>query len=308
MLSDRLVAQNGILIMGSAALAMMLLTHGSVQFLVVLYSINVFITFVLSQLGMVCHWWKSRSKVKHWQKKLLINGVGLIMTAFILISVIVLKFHEGGWITILITGSLIGIVVAIKRHYHHTARLLNRLNDLISAAEASISDFTNGTTQNQKSGREFDPNAKTAVLLVNGYNGLGVHTLLGVIRMFGGIFKNFIFVQVGVVDAGNFKGSEEVEHLQKHVQRELDRYEKFIQPHGYYAESFYSIGIDVIEEVDKIASKVLERFPDAVFFGGQLVFPKESIFSRWLHNYTIFAMQRRFYYQGITVIILPIRV
>src|SRR5471032_1203165 len=56
-LSDRLVTQNGILLMGGAALAMMVLTQGSVRYLVVLYSINVFITFVLSQLGMVRHWW-----------------------------------------------------------------------------------------------------------------------------------------------------------------------------------------------------------------------------------------------------------
>src|SRR5574341_885790 len=63
MLSDRLVTQNGILIMGSTALLMMMLTQGSVRFLVVLYSINVFITFTLSQLGMVRHWWRSRARV-----------------------------------------------------------------------------------------------------------------------------------------------------------------------------------------------------------------------------------------------------
>src|SRR5262249_40924366 len=57
MLSDRFVTQNGILLMGAAATIMMLMTGGSVRQLVVLYSINVFITFVLSQLGMTKHWW-----------------------------------------------------------------------------------------------------------------------------------------------------------------------------------------------------------------------------------------------------------
>ena len=93
MLSDRLVTQNGILIMGGAALVMMILTGGSVRLLVVLYSINVFITFSLSQLGMVRHWWKERTQAAHWRRGLLINGVGFAMTSFILGTVTVLKFH-----------------------------------------------------------------------------------------------------------------------------------------------------------------------------------------------------------------------
>ena len=63
-LSDRLVIQNGILIMGGLSLVIMLLTGGSVRLLVVLYSINVFITFCLSQLGMVRHWWLDRHQTK----------------------------------------------------------------------------------------------------------------------------------------------------------------------------------------------------------------------------------------------------
>ena len=91
--------------MGAAALATMVLTGGSVKYLVVLYSINVFITFFLSQLGMVRHWWQARGKEAHWEKKLFVNGVGMTLTLFILITVTVLKFHEGGWITLLLTGT-----------------------------------------------------------------------------------------------------------------------------------------------------------------------------------------------------------
>ncbi|MFI5357671.1 MAG: APC family permease, partial [Opitutales bacterium] len=76
-LSDRLVTQNGILLMGISAIVMMVVTHGSVDLLVVLYSINVFITFSLSQLGMVVHWWQIRGREPSWRQKLAINGVGL---------------------------------------------------------------------------------------------------------------------------------------------------------------------------------------------------------------------------------------
>ena len=61
----------------------------------------------------------------------------------------------------------------------------------------------------------FNPAAKTAVLMVNGFNGLGLHTLFNVIRFFGSEFKNFVFIEIGIIDAGNFKGSDEMENLKK---------------------------------------------------------------------------------------------
>ncbi len=306
-LSDRLVIQNGVLIMAGLSLIIMVLAHGSVRFLVVLYSINVFITFVLSQLGMVKHWWVSRSKVKNWHKKLLVNGIGLLLTAFILIGMIVFKFYEGGWITLVITFALVVLALLIKRHYYNTATLLHRLSGLVTVAEQSAL-ATMATTTDGKDHGEFDPKAKTAILLVSGFNGVGLHTLFGIIRMFAGVFKNFIFIQVGVVDAGNFKGREEMENLESQVKKDLYRYVNFMNQQGYYAEGISAIGIDVVEEVNAIASKISERFPDSVFFGGQLIFPKDSFVSRMLHNYTVFSLQKRLYRQGIPFVVLPIRV
>jgi len=307
-LSDRLVAKNGILFMGIAAFIVMFLTRGSVQILIVLYSINVFITFVLSQLGMVRHWWSTRTGVKHRWWKLLINGVGLVLTVFILVSVTVLKFHEGGWITLLVTGSLAGIAVVIKGHYYKTGRLLSKLDNLVEVAESSGSGLTTGKTQDMKSHQGFDPTAKTAVLLVSGFNGRELHTLFSVFRTFEKTFRNFVFVDIGMVDAGNFKGLAEIEHLRAQIKSDLDRFIYFVQRHGYYAEGFYSIGVDVVDEIAQITLRILERFPNPVFFGGQLIFPNDSFLSRWLHNYTVFAVQRRLYSKGIPVVIMPIRV
>jgi hypothetical protein len=305
-LSDRLVTKNGVMLMGSAALVTMILTKGSVRFLVVLYSINVFITFVLSQLGMVRHWWQLRATVKGWRKKILINGLGLLFSGFILISMAVVKFFEGGWITLFVTGALVSVAFLIKRHYQRTTKMLNRLDELvISATEVSAPAASPGEPPIIP---EYNPRAKTAIMLVNGFNGLGLHTLLNSIRLFGSVFKNFVFVQIGLIDAGNFKGATELHHLDNHVQEELDRYVKFIQRHGFYAEATQAIGTDVVEETLKIAPKLLEKYPQAVFFGGQLVFPEETFLTRWLHNYLVFAIQRKFYHQGIPFVILPIRI
>ncbi len=300
-LSDRLVAQNGILLMGLAALVMMILTKGKVGYLVVLYSINVFITFCLSQLGMVRHWWQVRNEEKSWRRKILINGLGLTATSFILISVIVLKFHEGGWITLVMTGCLVAVAIAVKRHYRHTLQLLRRLQNLVQSAFVSV-------PQESIQNVPFDQSSKTAVLFVNGFNGLGLHTLFNVIRLFGKEYKNFVFVEIGVIDAGNFKGSDEIKHLKEQTKKDLERYVQFMKSNGHYAEGLSFIGIDVLSEMDKIAEEIQKKYPNSVFFGGQLVFPKESMWTRWLHNFTVFSMQRQFYQRGVPFVILPIRV
>ena len=307
MLSDRLVAQNGILLMGGASLILMILTAGSVRFLVVLYSINVFITFALSQLGMVRHWWKMRKGKKAWLSKLFINGFGLVLTSSILVSIVFLKFNEGGWITILVTTALIGLVVFIKRHYNRTAALLKRLDDLVEVVKSEME--RGAPCDKPKSKKSNKPKTeKTAVLLVNGFTGFGLHTLFNIFRIFGKTFNRYIFLQIAHVDAGVFKSADEVERFTEKVEEELDRYVKFVCKQGYEAVAISTTGIDVVQEVTKIAPEILKSYPGAVFFGGQLVFPKEPFFSRWLHNYTIFAIQRQFYYLGIPVVILPIRV
>ncbi|MFZ1685363.1 MAG: APC family permease [Candidatus Zixiibacteriota bacterium] len=303
MLSDRLVTQNGILMMGLLAMILIVVSRGSVRFLVVLYSITVFITFVLSQLGMVRHWWNERKKLAHWRRKITIAGIGLILTAFILVAMSVIKFHDGGWLTLLVTVALVAVAMGVKRHYKRTSLQLKRLDDLlVTAIELSRTKVHNGPEP------PHDPKARTAILLVNGFNGLGLHTLLTVMRLFEGSFKNFIFVQVGIVDVGNFKGRTEVERLEEHIHETGEKYVDFMRAHGFHAESVHVVGVDVVEALSRLLPSILDRYPKAVMFGGQLVFSKDYIFSRWLHNHTIFAIQKKFYQQGIPIVILPIRV
>ena len=83
----------------------------------VLYSINVFITFTLSQLGMVRHWWITEKGVEHRLKKLFINGLGLVMCTAILALMTVIKFREGGAITVVLTAGLVVVSLLIHRHY-----------------------------------------------------------------------------------------------------------------------------------------------------------------------------------------------
>lgn len=302
-LSDRLVILKGILITGGLSVVLMVITQASVKFLVVFYSISVFITFVLSTAGMVRYWWSARKDVRKWALKFLVNGVGFVLTSSILVAMLVVNFRNGGWITLAITGTLVLIAALTKQHYKSIAKQLRRLNGLVTATEVSQS-----LEENKKPVPKFDSKAKTAVLLVNGFNGMGLHTLFGVIRLFGDAFKNFVFLEVGMVDAGNFKGIGELDNLKSHVKKDLEQYVNFMRKQGYYAESVSRVGVDAVDEVVSLTPEVLERFPNAVFFGGQLVFDKESFFAPLFHNYAIFSLQKRLYQQGIPFVILPIRV
>ena len=300
-LSDRFVSMNGVLIMGSAAALVLLGTRGAVELLIVLYSINVFITFSLSQLGMVMHWWRNRATAPEWKKKLAVNGVGLVVTTFILVTLTVIKFHEGGWVTLLVTGALVAVAFGVKRHYESARAGLGRLQHIVEAAESSMALPAVAV-------KEVRAGGKTAVILVNGFNGLGLHTLLHAMRLFGDSFRRYVFVQVGVVDAGNFKGSAEVDRLREHIGAEADRYVQWMRHQGHEAEAVTALGTDVVSEVTRLAPEIRERHGDVVFFGGQLVFEHETWTTRLLHNYTVFSLQRRLYRLGLPFLVLPVTV
>jgi hypothetical protein len=144
--------------------------------------------------------------------------------------------------------------------------------------------------------------------MVESYAGLGIHTLLSVERMFPRHFKNYVFVSVGLVDSGQFKGAAELQALESKVQVDLEKYLHLAQHMGKYAEYRYTVGTDLIEELEKICVDLVKEFRRPVVFAGQLVFQRENIFTRSLHHETAFSIQRRLQFNGIQVIILPIRV
>ncbi|HLP05627.1 MAG TPA: APC family permease [Paludibacter sp.] len=307
MLSDRLVSQNGILIMGVAAYFVIWMSKASVGFLVVLYSINVFITFSLSQFGMVKHWISERKNEKKWVGKLLINGTGFLLTTFILITVVVLKFDEGGWITILITSALIGLAVYIKGHYNHIGKEIVKIQHVMNLKmPETIIELKQQLSRKNAAMGGIDYNDMTAVILVNGYSGIGLYSLFKILSKFKDVYKNFVFIQVGIVDADSFHHSEVVETITQNMKQDLNKYVYLINQLGYHAEYRYAIGTDVAEEVIKIVPEITDKYQNTTFIGGQLVFSGTYRASRLLHNYTIFSIQRRLYKLGLTTIIIPI--
>ena len=297
-LSDRLVTKNGILIMGSAALAVLVYTAGQVRMLVVLYSINVFLTFSLSQLGMCVHWWQERATEPRWLRRLAVNGVGLALTASILVFTTVLKFGQGGWITVAITAMLVGGCVWIRSHYNAVSRALQKLDD-------ELLNFP--VIPREAAPLERDVTKPTAVILVTNYNGVGLHSVLAIPQLFGDHFRNFVFVSVGVIDSHRFKGVDEIENLKASTEAMLKRYVDFVRQHGRYGEYWYALGTDAVEEIEQLCRQIATRFRKVCFFAGKLVFEEENFLTRQLHNEAAMAIQRRLQFAGLQMIVLPVR-
>src|SRR5262249_872011 len=174
-LSTRLVTQNGIVIMGLAALVILLWSRGSVDLLVVLYSINVFLTFSLSLLGLCIYWWRARASDPRWSYRLALSGLGFVVTSGILAVTLVAKFGEGGGGVAGVLCSLVrGIGVALPRHYDGVKARLKEVDEIFSAAPCPKSENP----------PPLDRNAPTAVFMVGSSRGGGIHTVLWVQRLF----------------------------------------------------------------------------------------------------------------------------
>lgn len=150
-----------------------------------------------------------------------------------------------------------------------------------------------------------DTNQKTAVVCVNGYNGLGIQTFLRIADEFPE-YKNFAFIEVGIVDAGNFKGEKELANLEMHVKESLAQYERLAHSMGYYTESYHAIGTDVADEIKEISKTIMQKFPRSVFFIGQYIIPRSSAITRMLHNQTQFAIHNRLAHKGFIMVLIPV--
>ncbi|MDD5244473.1 MAG: APC family permease [Syntrophorhabdaceae bacterium] len=297
-LSERLTMQDGVLLMGIAALILLLYTHGSITALVVMYSINVFVTFSLSQFGMARFFVKNRNRDKKWKQHIVIHIIGLMLCLTILSVTVYEKFGEGGWVTLAITSVIIGLCYLIKRHYTKVRQSIRHL-------EKTLSDIPPSEEYNNNPVR---PKDMTAILLVGGFSGFGLHTLLSVVKNFPNVYKNYIYISVAEVDSGSFKGIAEMEALKKSAKEGLEKYVKITRIHGFPADYRFDIGTDVVDSVTELVEKTVKEFPHSTVFTGKLVFKHENPFQRILHNETAFAIQRRLQWDGIATMILPIRV
>lgn len=297
-LSDRLTMQNGVLIFGLSAMAILAYSHGSIGILVVMYSVNVFLTFSLSEGGMVRYWIRNRGKEPFWKRELLIHTTGLTMCVCILLVMIVEKFREGAWITVIITALCIALCFIIRRHYRNVAAKVKR-------SDMNIKGLPRGSVVKAP---PFDASAPTAVILVGGYSSMGVRTFENVIRSFRRSFHNVVFITVGMVNADFFRSGQTVQTIEKQTEDALKHYAAYAELRGIPARYEYRMGTEVVETAAELCIDVSKKYASPVFFAGEMVFEKPMWYHRLLHNETAYAILRRIKFAGLTMMILPVRI
>jgi amino acid transporter len=296
--SERLTMQNGIVMVGTAALGLLLYTHGSIGALVVMYSINVFLTFSLSEFGMSRFFITHRKKEKEWKKHLSVHLTGLTLCLTILIITIFEKFLEGGWLTLVLTSIVISLCYIIRNHYNKVKEDMKKF-DLLLIDIPTLGEPNKAPVDNKK---------MTAIQLVSGYNGFGIHTFLTIVNQFPDFYKNFIFASVSVVDQGLFKGEEGLEQHKIAVEKSLSKYVDLARRLGFAAEYRMEVGTDVIKSATDLCIKTSKEFSHSMIFSGKLAFEEEKFYHKLLHNETAFAIQRNLHWSGVPTMILPIRV
>jgi amino acid transporter len=297
-LSDRLTTQNGIVLMGATSLAALAYTRGRVGALIVMYSINVFLTFSLSMFGMLRHWVGERAApLAQRARRILLFGAGFVLCGTILVVTVMEKFAEGGWLTVVVTAALVTLCFVVRKHYRGAAATMERL----------YAELGTLPTPHDAPAVEPDPKQPVAVVLVASYSGLGIHTVLNVFRAFPGFYQGLVFISVGVVDSGEFKGEGAVEELTKRTGEMLQQYVRLARGMEVPAAGRMAIGTDAVDTAEALCLAVAKEFPKSTFFSGKMIFQRERWYHALLHNNTALALQTRLQWAGKTMVTLPVR-
>jgi amino acid transporter len=297
-LSSKLVAQNGVLAMGVAAGILLTVTGGLVHSLVVLYSINVFLTFSLSLTGLVRHGIAHRGETKGWRLRLVIACLALCVAVSILITLFVAKFSQGAWAALLVAGVLAACGYWVRDHYRRFDTAMDRTFE-----ELLIRDPT-AAVEIPKTAR-----MKRPVGIVTGpHGGAGLHALMHAQRLFRGGFDSVVIISAGEVDAECYGGHEALERLKQQVGERCAKIVAWSRDHGMPARVYTGFSTDAVETLEQLCLKARADHPNVVFVATRPMTRPHGWASTLLHGGTALSLQRRLHAHDAPLIVLPMRV
>jgi hypothetical protein len=198
-------------------------------------------------------------------------------------------------VTISITVLLVGLCFWIKSHY---LKVASQLRHIHVDTKQLLKPYSNAP---------LDPLRKTAVLLVSSYGTLGIQTLKNIVTNFPGVYSNILFASVGVIDSGAFKGEDAIGELAKQTEKFLLRYQELATKMGFASAIEMRIGTEVVETGGNLCEEIAKKFQQSTFFASKVIFEKELWLHRLLHNETAFSLQKRLQLDGLTMVILPVK-
>jgi amino acid transporter len=296
-LSSRLVAQNGILAMGMAAGAILLLTGGVVHSLVILYSINVFLTFTLSLTGLVRHGFRHRGRSKGWRTRLTIATLALIVAASILVTLFIAKFFQGAWIAVLLTGLLASCGYWVRDHYRRFDATMEQTFDALLARPGAVAEPPRNAPMKRPVGVVTGP-----------HGGAGLHALMHAQRLFRGQFDSVVIISAGEVDAEAYGGHEALERLKQDVGERCAKIVAWCRDHGLPAKVYTGFSTDAVQTLEKLCVKAQADYPNIVFVATRPITRPHGWASTIMHGGTALSLQRRLHAHDAPLIVLPMRV
>ena len=223
---------------------------------------------------------------------------GLTVAVLVLVVTVTEKFFDGGWATICFTLLVVAGCVVVRRHYDWVDRQRQKLDQVFELPKEELAVAKSAPP---------DPLQATAIFLTTDHWGPTIHTLLWVQRLFPGRFRNMVFVSAVQVEASAIAAPETVPQRKARIERSLDQLEAFCAREGLRTARFVAYGIDPVESLERLIKEVRARFPDSVCFANKLILPADRWFSEWLHNQSALSLQRQLHFDGIPLVIFPIK-
>lgn len=299
-LSNKLVAQNGVLTMGTAAGILLLFTGGQVHSLVVLYSINVFLTFSLSLTGLTRYNLTHRREMKfgQWLSRTMIAGIALVVAVSILITLFVAKFSQGAWVAVVVALMLAACGYWVRDHYRRfDASMDKTFDELLMRDPAAAVDIPKPAKMKRPVGIVTGP-----------HGGAGLHALMHAQRLFRGQFDSVIIISAGEVDAEAYGGHEALDRLKNQVGERCAKIVAWSRDHGMPAKVYTGFSTDAVETLQELCLKAREDHPNVVFVATRPMTRPHGWASTLLHGGTALSLQRRLHGHDAPLIVLPMRV
>ncbi len=299
-LSNKLVAQNGVLTMGVAAGLLLLFTGGQVHSLVVLYSINVFLTFSLSITGLVRYNLANREgrKPLKWTLDTGISMLALLVAGSILVTLFIAKFSQGAWVAVLVALLIAACGYWVRDHYlRFDASMEKTFDDLLIRDPDAAIDIPKPAVMKRPVG-----------IITGAHGAAGLHALMHAQRLFRGQFDSVLIISAGEVDAEAYGGLEALERLKTQVGDRTGKIVAWCRDHGMPAKVYTGFSTDAVITLEELCLKAQKDYPNVIFVATRAMTRPHGWASTLLHGGTALNLQRRLHAHDAPLIVLPMRV
>ena len=297
-LSNKLVAQNGVVTMALGAGLILLFTGGEVHSLVILYSINVFTTFTLSLTGLVRHGIQHRGERKGWQVRLGVAMLAWLVAVSILITLFVAKFFQGAWVAVALTMFLAFAGYWVRDHYRRFDEAMERTFEQLLVRDVKADPDT----------LKAAPMKRPVGIVMGQHGGSGLHALMHAQRLFRGQFDSVVIICAGEVDAECYGGHEALERLKQNVGERCGKIVAWCRDHGLPAKVYSGFSTDMVETLEELCIKASEDHPSITFVTSRPMARPHGWATSLLHGGGSLSLQRRLHSHDAPLIVLPMRV